>query len=221
MMAQMKDPKFLEKPSVVPVLRFEPPGMFPPGRPLPQDPRELQALFRKAVEGNPLSGVEFVPGSELLIALSSLTQCLDAVAEVCGSGVTTFGGAELLGGYAYLDDGYYLFGVEDDSALSDTRNWEMALEQLEKTKKATIYHACDNFFSARLDGKRIVLTHERSGSQYAVEYRTFQKEVRRASDELREFARKFTPIFARHLSMDRAYEAAYENFKNRPHWFPR
>jgi len=38
---------------------------------------------------------------------------------------------------------------------------------------------------------------------------------------LQEFAVAFTPIFAAYLAMDNAYEATFENFKNRPHWFAR
>jgi hypothetical protein len=129
------------------------------------------------------------------------------------------GGAERAGGYAFLENGVYVFGVEDDSTLYDTLQWDEAPELLRKHGEARIYHACDHFIQARKEGEIVILRHERSGNEYLMNYQLFNNEIRKASNQLQEFAVAFTPIYAKYLAIKNAYDAAYENFKNRPHWF--
>jgi hypothetical protein len=215
----MQNRKSLLAPEIVPVLKIEPPGMFEEGVPIPEDPKSLQRLFRKATNGTPLANIEFIPGSELLLPISSVMPFLDTVAQICSHEVTSMGGAELAGGYAFLENGVYVFGVEDDSTLYDTLQWDDAPELLRKYGEARIYHACDHFIQARKEGETAILRHERPKAEYVMNFRLFIAEIQRASSQLQEFAVAFTPIYAEYLAMENAYEAAYENFKNRPHWF--
>jgi len=217
----MQNRRSLFAPEIVPVLRIEPSGMFEEGTPIPDDPKSLQRLFRKATSGTPLAKLEFIPGSELLLPISSLMPFLDTVAQICSHEVTSIGGAELAGGYAFLEGGNYLFGVEDDSTLYDTFKWDEAPEHLRKYGEAKIHHACDHAIHARRERDMVVLQHERSQAEYMMPFKLFEDAIQKASRQLQEFAVAFTPIYAEYLAMDNAYEAAFENFKNRSQWFAR
>jgi len=205
--------------TIVPALRIEPAGTFEDGEPVPDDAKSLQRLFRKATSGTPLTNVEFILGSELLLPIASLMPFLHTVAQICSHEVTTMGGAELAGGYAFLENGVYVFGVEDDSTLYDTLQWDDAPELLRKYGEAGIRHACDHFILARKEGEVVILRHERSGGEYLMNFKRFTDAIQKAGSQLQEFAVAFTPIYARHLAIENAYDAALENFKNRPHWF--
>jgi hypothetical protein len=207
---------------IEPVLRIEPPGMFDDNSPVPEDPAVVQALFRKAVKGSPLAQVRFIPGSDILFATRDALTFVEDVARILSVGVSTIGEAELLGGYAFLNEGVYRFGVEDDSTLYDTAQWDEAPEQLVKDGKARIRHACDHFIAAQLEKDTLVLTHERSARQYLTSFAGFRDQIAHASQKLERFAVAFAPRYAKHLSQylapERARAAAYSNFKNRPSW---
>lgn len=205
--------------TIVPALRIEPAGMFEEGAPIPDDAKSLQRLFRKATSGTPFDNVEFIPGSELLLPIAGLMPFLHTVAQVCSHEVTTMGGAELAGGYAFLENGVYVFGVEDDSTLYDTAQWDDTPELLRKYGEARIRHACDHFILARKEGEMVVLRHERSGGEYLMNFKRFDDAIQKAGSQLQAFAVAFTPIYAQHLAIENAYDAALENFRNRPHWF--
>jgi len=204
---------------IVPALRIEPAGMFEEGEPIPDEAKSLQRLFRKATRGTPFANVEFILGSELLLPIASLMSFLHTVAQICSHEVTTIGGAELAGGYAFPENGVYVFGVEDDSTLYDTSQWDDAPELLRKYGEARIRHACDHFILARQEGETVSLRQEKSGDEYLMNFKRFNEAIQKASSQLQEFAVAFTPIYAQYLAIENANDAAFENFRNRPHWF--
>jgi hypothetical protein len=207
---------------IEPALRIEPPGLFDDNSPVPEDPVVVQTLFRNAVKGSPLAQVRFIPGSDILLATRDVLPFVEDVARILSVGVSNIGEAELLGGYAFLNEEVYRFGVEDDSTLYDTVQWDEAPDQLVKAGKARIRHACDHFIAAQLERDMLVLTHERSANQYLTSFAAFRAQIAHASDELKRFAVAFAPLYARHLSQylppEKARAAAYSNFKNRPSW---
>src|SRR5262245_47725500 len=96
---------------IEPALRIEPPGMFDDDKPVPADPELVQALFRQAVRESRLAEVPFIPGSDILLPIRDLLPAADDVARMLSVGVSTIGEAELLGGYAFLSEHLYQFGV--------------------------------------------------------------------------------------------------------------
>ena len=70
-----------------------------------------------------LEHVQFIAGSYLLLATRDLNGIADDVANLRSVGVSNIGEAELAGGYAFLNEGIYVFGVEDYSTLYDTVRW--------------------------------------------------------------------------------------------------
>jgi hypothetical protein len=208
---------------IEPALRIEPSGMFDDNSTVPEDITTVQALFRRAVKGSRLEQVRFIPGSDILIATREALPLVEELARILSFNVSTMGEAELLGGYAFLNEDVYTFGVEDDSSLFDTAQWDEVPEHLVKEGKATIRHACDQFIAAQLEKDTVILTHERSAKQYLANFAAFRAQIVHASNELRAFAISFAPAYARHLSgylpPDIASAAAYSNFKNRPGWF--
>ena len=150
---------------------------------------------------------------------------LDTVAQMMSYDVIAVGEAELEGGYAFIEDGFYLFGVEGGSTLYDTLQWDEAPRLLIKDGNATIHHACDHFIHARLVGESVLLKYERSKAEYELKLELFNNEIKKANNQLREFAVRFTPVYAKYLSvnnpsLENAYLAAmYSNFSNRPNWF--
>ncbi len=219
----MTEPTFLDDPDIVPTMRIELPGMYEPGRAVPGDPEEVRKLFRAAARGGPLAQVAFLPGSELLLPIQMLLPHVEYVAEVCSRGVDDIGSAELAGGYAFLNRGEYVFGVEDDSTLSDTADWDKAARTIAAGGRARVRHACDQVISISQAGNRVVLLHERTAKAYAMDGQRFQRLIVGASRLLREFAQRFLPLYerslARTMTADRAHLAAYDNFRNRSDWF--
>jgi hypothetical protein len=217
------EPTFLDDPRIVPAIILELPGMYEQGRPVPDDPREVQELFRAAAHGSPLAGVPFIPHSDLLLPIPLLLPHVGYLAEVCSRGVDDVGSAELAGGYAFLNSGEYLFGVEDDSTLHDTARWEEAARTVAEGGRARVRHACDQFISIVPADDRIVLVHERTAQTYSLGVEAFQAGIAEASQQLREFAHRFVPLYERSLARtmppDRAHLAAYDNFSNRSGWF--
>lgn len=219
----MNEPKFLMHPSIVPVMMLEPPGMFDKTSRVPSEPEALQRLFRQATKGTGLSDIAFVPGSELLLPVVHLLPHLDEVALICSHEVATIGDAELAGGYAFLDSGFYVFGVEDDSTLYNTAHWDTVPQELSEQGHAVIYHACDQFMDVRLESDFVLLAHSRTKREYRIAFEEFKTLLFQASRQLCEFARKFAPVYERqlaeHLPPAKAREAAYDNFRGWPQWF--
>lgn len=208
---------------IEPVLMLEPPGMFDDNSPYPKGRKVVQDLFRRSVAGTALANLRFVEGSDLLLSTRDLLPLVDSLAKVRSQGVSSIGDAELAGGYAFMNGADYAFGVEDDSTLFDTVRWDESVNELLKDGSTRVRHACDQFVEAKLVKETVALTHERSKRQYLVSFERFQTCIASASDELHKFAIAFVPAYEKELTLNmppaQAHRAAYDSFKNRPHWF--
>jgi hypothetical protein len=201
------------------------PGMLAENAPWPANQLEAQARFRRAVAGTRLAKLLFVPESELLLRARDLVPMVNDLARIRAADVSTIGEAELAGGYAFLDgaESQYVFGVEDDSTLLGTAQWDASIAELMTNGKARVRHACDHFILAEREKDMVVLTHERSGRQYRADFARFKNCIGQASDELHRFALAFVPAYerelARRLAPDHARRAAVDSFRDRPGWF--
>ncbi len=205
--------------AIVPVLKLEPVYMFDDVDKGPETREGLQALFREIASHQKIASVNFLPGTDLLVPVRSLFDHLDDLAEIFSYDVHTPVDTELGGGYAFIENGVYLFGVEDGATISDAIEWELSIEQLNRNKHAVIRHSCNYPFEACIKDEQVVLWNKRDAVQYAMPFKDYRSEIRKAIEELKAFALAFVPIYAAKLNIPDPYEAAMWNFNKHHHWF--
>jgi len=220
----MDDAKRIKRLTVVPALREEPPAMFEEGVAIPDERSALQQLFKSAVAGTAIAHLDFIPGSEVLLSLEDLMGCLEDVAQMVSPDVSSYGaGGELEGGYAFLDEGIYLFGAEPGSNIRGTICWDEMLEDLSREGRATNYYAGESSVEAEVRGDQVILNLPRSELKFIVTLQTLRQEIQRADNRLKDFATEFTPIHGKYLSQKNPSlkdpkRVAEMNFSNRPNW---
>jgi hypothetical protein len=123
------------------------------------------------------------------------------------------------GGYAFIENGVYVFGVEESSTISDAIEWELSVEQLTQKMRAEIRHACNYPFEAWLKNEQVVLRNKRDDVQYILPFKDYRSEIRKATEQLKAFALAFVPIYAAKLNVPDPYEAARWNFRQHQDWF--
>jgi hypothetical protein len=217
----MSTPKFhqVKSATVMPVVKLEPLYMFDGVDKGPRTREEIQNLFREVVRPKGIASVKFLPGTELLVPVSSLMGYLDDLAEIFSYDVQVPVDTDVSGGYAFVEDGVYVFGVEDGATIADTIEWENSIEKLVENRRTQIRHSCNYPFEAWLENERVVLWNKRKDFQYSMLFQDYRSEVRKATEELKEFALAFVPIYALKLNVPDPYEAAMWNFSRHQEWF--
>jgi hypothetical protein len=217
----MNTPKLrrIKNGKIIPVLRMEPLYMFDGVDKGPETREGIQNLFREVVSPKPIASINFLPGTDLLVPVSSFMCHLEDLADIFSYDIHAPTDTELSGGYAFVENGVYVFGVEDESTILDTIEWELSIEQLIKSGRTLIRYSWDNPFDAWLENEQVLLWNKRKNLQYAVPFKDYQLEIRKATEELKKFAHAFVPIYASKLNVPDPYEAAIWNFSNRRYWF--
>jgi len=217
----MTTPKFcqLKTATVLPVLRVEPLYMFDDVDKGPRTREGIQNLFRQVVSPQKVASVNFLPETDLLVPIHSLLDHLDDLAEIFSYDVHAPTETELSGGYAFVENDVYVFGVEDGATISDTIEWELSIEQLSKNQHVEIRHSCNYPFEAWRRDEQVVLWNKRDAVQYAMPFKDYRAEIRKATQALKEFAKAFVPIYAAKLNVPDPYEAAMWNFSKHRPWF--
>jgi hypothetical protein len=185
----------------------------------PQTREGIQNLFRQVVSHQKIGSVNFLPGTDLLVPVRSLFDHLDDLAEIFSYDVHTPVDTELGGGYAFIENGVYVFGVEESSTISDAIEWELSIEQLTQNMRAEIRHACNYPFEAWLRNDQVVLMNKRDDVQYILPFKEYRSEIRKATEQLKAFAQDFVPVYAAKLNVPDPYEAAMWNFRQHREWF--
>lgn len=205
---------------VTPALNLEPQGMFRGADIQSLGVPEIRDLFRRAAPGG-LAQVPFIDGSEKLIAVPDLMPHLRDVVRVVTRDGMKSSNIDFFGGYAFLESGRYVFGVEEDSTLEDAVQWEVSIPTIDAHGAATIAHSYDRSIDAELNKSNGVLTlrHSRTGNIYQLEYPAYVQEVRRANELLRRFAIAIVPEIENQISVGDRKKQALESFKAHPEWF--
>jgi hypothetical protein len=209
----------LKSATALPVLKLEPLYMFDGVDKGPPTREGIQNLFRQVVSHQKIASVNFLPGTDLLVPVCSLLEYLDDLAEIFSYDVRVPADTELSGGYAFVENGIYVFGAEGGATISDTIEWELSIEQLSKNQHAEIRHSCNYPFEAWLENEQVVLWEKRKNIKYAMPFKDYRIEIRKATEELRKFALAFVPIYAAKLNVPDPYEAAMWNFSKHREWF--
>ncbi|MCI0695338.1 hypothetical protein L0337_25430 [candidate division KSB1 bacterium] len=218
-MSNTSNLKQIKAVKVIPVIELQPLYMFDGVDKWPPTREELQALCREMLRPKKIASVNFLPGADLLVPVGSLFDHLDDLAEIFSYDVHAPTETELSGGYAFVENGVYVFGVEESSTISDAIEWELSVEQLTQNMRAEIRHACNYPFEAWLKNDQVVLWNKRDDVQYAVPFKDYRTEIRKATQQLKEFALAFVPIYAAKLNVPDPYEAAMWNFSKHRDWF--
>ncbi|GEM_PF-5891863 len=205
--------------NVIPVIELQPSYMFDSVDQGPTTREGLQALCREVLRPKRIAAVNFLPGTDLLVPVASLRNHLEDLAEIFSYDIHAPSETELSGGYAFVENGVYVFGVEESSTIFDTLEWERSVEQLAKNLHAEIKHACNYPFDLCLQDNQVILRNKRNDVKYAVPFKEYRSEIRKATEQLKEFALAFVPVYASNLNVPDPYEAARWNFRHHQEWF--
>jgi hypothetical protein len=209
----------IQRVNVIPVIELQPLYMFDGVDQGPPTREGLQALCREVLRPKKIASINFLSGTDLLVPVASLLDHLEDLAEIFSYDVHAPAETELSGGYAFVENGVYVFGVEESSTIYDTIEWEQSIEQLAKNLHAEIRHACNYPFDVWLQDNQVILCNKRNDVKYAVPLREYRSEIRKAAEQLKEFALAFVPIYASKLNVPDPYEAAMWNFRRHQEWF--
>jgi len=204
---------------ITPVVELQPSYMFDGVDQGPTTREEIQALFRSVVRPQKIASIDFLPGTDLLVPVCSLANHLEDLAEIFSYEVHAPSETEISGGFAFIENGLYVFGVEADSTFWDTKAWEQSIEPLMQNRHALIRHSWDHPFEAWLENDHVVFWDNRRDIQYTASFKAYRSEIKKAAEQLKEFALAFVPIYASKLNVPDPYEAALWNFRQHQEWF--